>query len=314
MISQPQERMASPLVYVIVLSWNGRDDTLACIASLRKAAYVNARILVVDNGSTDGSEVAVRERFPEVEVVQTGENLGYTGGNNVGIRRALAAGAEHVVLLNNDTEVDPNFLGALVDAARLDPGAGMLCSKVYFFDPPDRIWFAGASFHPWIGWGRHRGHGETDRGQYDRVGSTRRATGCAVLVTRVLCERVGLLREEYFAYCEDLDWSLRARQAGFEIAFVPGSRVWHKVSRSTGGTGSGVSHYYFARNMLLCVDANAPLPQPLRAIRWGVVIAGALLGVVTQQVSLRLGFRRVLDGVRDYFGRRFGRWEPPGTP
>jgi GT2 family glycosyltransferase len=304
---------SQPLVHVVILSWNGRDDTLACVESCLRATYPNLRVLVVDNGSTDGSPAAVRERFPAAEVLELGENLGYTGGNNAGIRHALAAGADHVLLLNNDTIVDPGFVEPLVEEAGRDPSIGMLNSKMYFFDEPDRIWFAGASFHPWLGWGRHHGYGDLDRGQFDRPEWLERATGCSLLVTRALCARVGLLSDGYFAYCEDLDWSVRARKAGFKIRYVPASRIWHKVSRSTGGTGSGVSHYYFTRNMLRCLDANWPVARPFRPVRWSAVVATSLLGVLTQRVPWRRGGANVLRGAWDYLRGRQGRWTPPAT-
>lgn len=298
-------------VYVIILNWNGREDTLACVRSCREITYPGVRLLVVDNGSSDGSVAALRERFPDVEVLALAENLGYAGGNNAGIRHALAQGADHVILLNNDTEVAPDFVGALVEAAEADPSVGMANSKMYFFEPKDELWFAGASFHPWLGWGRHEGYGEVDRGQHDAPVSLERACGCSLLVTRAALEKVGLLDEDYFAYCEDLDWSARARRAGFRIAFVPGSRIWHKVSRSTGGTGSGVSHYYYTRNMLRCVDANWPVAAPLRPLRWAAVVATALAGVVAQRVPWRRGGANVLRGARDFLRGRFGRWAPP---
>ena len=305
--------MSHPSVHLIILSWNGREDTLECVASCRQATYPNVRLLVVDNGSTDGSVAAVRARFPDVEVLELGENRGYTGGNNAGIRRVLEAGAEYVLLLNNDTVVDPGFVDALVDAARADPSAGMLNSKMYFFEPRDMLWFAGASFHPWIGWGRHQGYGEVDRGQHDSVRSLERACGCSLMVTRAACERIGLLDDGYFAYCEDLDWSARARRAGFRIAFVPGSRIWHKVSRATGGTGSGVSHYYYTRNMLRCVDANWPVAAPFRPFRWAAIVATALAGVVAQRVPWRRGGANVFRGARDFLSGRSGRWAPPAS-
>jgi GT2 family glycosyltransferase len=301
----------SPLVYLIILSWNGRDDTLACVESCLKVTYPSSKILVVDNGSRDGTAEAVRERFPQVEVLALGQNLGYTGGNNAGIRHALARGADHVLLLNNDTVVDPGFVDPLVEAVREAPDVGMANSKMYFFEPPDTLWFAGASFLPWLGWGRHRGWGEVDRGQHDGVRWLDRACGCSMLVTRAACEKVGLLDDTYFAYCEDLDWSARARRAGFRIAFVPGSRIWHKVSRATGGTGSGISHYYYTRNMLRCVDANWPIPAPLRPVRWALVVATALGGVVAQRVPWRRGGANVLRGARDFLRGRFGPWTPP---
>ncbi len=296
-----------PNVTVVVLSWNGWQDTVACVASCLRIDHPGLRVLVVDNGSTDGSEKILRERFPDVELLQTGENLGYAGGNNVGIRRALEQGADLVVLLNNDTEVDPGFVSALVEAARARPEAGMLCSKILLFDRPDVLWYAGASFHPLVGWGRHRGHGQRDTGQYDRVEETDRPTGCALMVTRACCEKVGLLRDEYFCYAEDLEWGLRARDAGFSILYVPGSRVWHKVSRATGGSKSVQSIRYHTRNLLACLDQHRPVPLLLRPLRWTAVIAAAMLGLVTQGIPPVAGIRAIGRGVRDWHGGRFGR-------
>src|SRR5579871_2335057 len=122
----------TPAVAVVVLSWNGRDDTLACLASLAKADAPGLVTIVADNGSADGTAEAVAEQFPTVELIQNGANLGFAGGNNAGIRRALELGATHVLVLNNDTELDPGFLGALLDEARKRPDAGALCSKILF--------------------------------------------------------------------------------------------------------------------------------------------------------------------------------------
>jgi len=296
-----------PKVTLVVLSWNGWRDTAACVESCLRVDHPGLRILVVDNGSTDGSERILRERFPDVELLQTGENLGYAGGNNAGIRRALDEGSDLVVLLNNDTEVDPGFVSALVEAARLHPEAGMLCSKIFLFDRPDVLWYAGASFHPLVGWSRHRGHGQRDRGQYDRVEETDRPTGCALMVTRACCEKVGLLRDEYFCYAEDLEWGLRARDAGFSILYVPGSRVWHKVSRSTGGGKSVAAIRYHTRNLLACLDERRPIPFPLRSLRWSAVIAAATMGLVTQGIPPVAGLRAIARGVLDWRGGRFGR-------
>lgn len=297
---------ALPAVTVVVLNWNNLPDTIECLESLRSVAYPALRLLLVDNGSTDGSEAALRARFPDLDVLQTGENLGFAGGNNAGIRRALAAGADHVVLLNNDTTVDPGFVTALVDAARQHPRAGLLSSKILLFDRPDVLWFAGASFHPWLGWGRHRGHGERDTGQYDRVEETDRPTGCALLATRACCERVGLLREEYFCYAEDLEWGLRARAQGFQVLYVPGSRVWHKVSRSTGGARSTLPLRYQTRNVLACVDAQLPLPLPARVLRWGTILAAAGLGLFTQGLPRLEGAAAIVRGVSDHLAGRRG--------
>jgi hypothetical protein len=295
------------IVTAVVLNWNNAPDTIECLESLRAATHPALRVLVVDNGSTDGSELTLRTRFPDLQFLQTGENLGFAGGNNAGIRRALDEGADLVLLLNNDTTVDPGFVDALVAAARSSPDAGMLCPKILFHDRPDVLWYAGASFHPWLGWGRHRGHGQVDRGQFDRVEETARPTGCALLVTRALCERVGLLREDFFCYAEDLEWGLRARKAGFSILYVPASRVWHKISRATGGERSVAPVRYLTRNLLACVDEQLPLPPGIRWLRRGAIVAAGALGVITHRLPVGPGLVAVARGAADRWRGRMGR-------
>lgn len=297
---------ASPLVYVVILNWNGHADTVECLRSCGKISYALVRILVVDNGSSDGSEQLLRNEFPEIEVIQTGANLGFAGGNNVGIRHALCQAADYVLLLNNDTVVDPDFITPLVNAAAADPQAGILCSKIFFHDPPNVIWFAGANFFPSLGWGRHRGYGKRDGVQFDQPGKTDRPTGCAMMVTRRLCETAGLLREEMFCYAEDLDWGLRARKVGFKVLYVPASKVWHKVSRATGGEASPISQYYSIRNTLLCLDLNAPLPLPLRVLRYVTAIAPITVGALKQRGPKLARLRAVAKGVLHYFQNRYG--------
>ncbi len=303
--------MPRPLVTVVVLNWNNLPDTVECLESLARVEYPGLRTLVVDNGSTDGSEAALRQQFSSLEFLLTGENLGFAGGNDAGIRHALANGAELILLLNNDTTVDPGFVSALVDAVQANPRAGMACPKILLHDRPDVLWYAGASFHPWLGWGRHRGHGQRDQGQFDRLEETDRATGCALLVTRALCEQVGLLREDFFCYAEDLEWGLRARSAGFSILYVPASRVWHKVSRSTGGSRSVMAVRYQTRNVLACLDDRLPLPFPGRILRRGAVLLAGAAGVFTQHLPAGPGLAAVARGAADWYQGRTGRI-PPG--
>ena len=206
----------------VVLSYNGREDTLAALESLRGIETV-----VVDNGSSDGSAEAVAERFPDVELVRTGVNLGFAGGNNVGIRRALDRGADWVLLVNNDAEVEPGLVEALAAAAAARPDAGVLACKVLFADS-DRLWYAGAGFDPILGRSRHEGFGEPD--VPGELADTPRATGAAMAVSRAAIDAAGLLDEELFLYAEDLEWSLRIREAGFAVVYVPEARVRHRVS------------------------------------------------------------------------------------
>jgi len=242
---------AGPRVGVVVLNWNRRDDTLACLGSLARLDYPAFEVVVVDNGSADGSAQAIRERFPDVLLIENGENLGYAGGNNVGLRYALKRGLDYVLLLNNDTEVAPDLLRLLVGAAEADPAVGVAGPTIYYYDRPEVIWSAGGA----IDWRRGRtwmvGLDEEDVGQFGEAPrEVAFVTGCALLVGRRVLEQVGLLDERFFAYYEEVEWCVRARRAGFGIVHVPRARVWHKISPGA-QADSPLVHYYMTRNRLL---------------------------------------------------------------
>lgn len=224
-----------PLVCIILVNWNGKDDTLECLASLRRQTYASRRILVVDNASTDGSAQAIHSLYPEAELLELPENRRFAGGNNAGIRRALEAGAEYVLLLNNDTTADGDMVRNLVRAIRSWPGAGMVAPKIYYHTTPGLLWYAGGVISFWTGTMRHTGIREEDRGQHDTPGETGYASGCCLMVSREVIEQIGLLDESYFIYAEDADWSIRARRAGYKILYEPTARLWHKISVSAGG-------------------------------------------------------------------------------
>jgi GT2 family glycosyltransferase len=277
-------------LFAVVLNWNGGDDTLAALESLR-----GIETICVDNGSTDGSDGAVEERFPEVELVRLGENLGFAGGNNAGIRRALERGADWVLLLNNDAVALPGIAEALADAAR--PDVGLLACKVVF--PDGRVQYAGARFVAWLG---YSGRSWTR----ERSAKVDRADGAAMAVSREAVERAGLLDEDLFAYVEDVEWSLRIRRAGFRIVLVPDAVVVHKGSASTGGRASTANLYYDTRNTIAVVERHAPLPRGLRALRRGVVV-GAHLAQAATHPRRAEAMRAVLAGWRDARHGRLGR-------
>lgn len=221
------------LVYTVILNWNGLADTVECIRSCQRLAYRHNTLLVVDNGSTDGSAARLRELFPDLQIIETGANLGYAAGNNVGIEMALAHGAEFIWLLNNDTTVDPAALGELVAALQTRPQAGIAGSKILYSSRPDVLWFAGGEVSARWGYARHRGHDKPDVGQHDIVERCEFVTGCSLLIRSNVVAQIGLMPEDYFLYWEDVDWNASAATAGWELLYVPTSRVWHKVSNSS---------------------------------------------------------------------------------
>lgn len=247
------------LVYIVLLNWNGWQDTVECIASCKKLSYRNVRILIVDNGSTDGSIMELCRNSPDTELIRTGENLGFAGGNNVGIRHALEHGADYVWLLNNDTVVDSDALSALVNVAESNQSIGMVGSKIPFYDNPRFLWYAGGVLDPSLPYRPgHRGLKEQDRGQFDETGETGYVTGCSLLARREMIEEIGLLDEGLFLYFEDADWNARAKRAGWEVFYAPLSVVLHKVSSSIGGAESTRMRYYLARNLLYFIRKNYP--------------------------------------------------------
>lgn len=226
-------RVVPGLVYVVILNWNGLADTIECIQSCLQLNDHHHTLLVVDNGSTDGSAARLRELFPDLQIIETGANLGYAGGNNIGITMALAHGAEFIWLLNNDTSVDPAALKELVGVLRTRLQAGIAGSKILYSSQPDVLWFAGGEVSSCWGYARHRGLNKPDIDQYNSIEPCEFATGCSLLIRSSVVRQIGLIPEQYFLYWEDVDWNTRAAKAGWEVLYVPSSRVWHKVSNSS---------------------------------------------------------------------------------
>jgi GT2 family glycosyltransferase len=240
-----------PTVSIIVLNYNGREDTLACLRSLEHVMYPNVNVIVVDNASSDGSADAIREAHPQMKLIETGANLGFTGGNNVGIHYALDHGADYIMLLNNDTIVAPDMLNLMVEVMESDPQIGVTGPMIYYYSAPETIWSAGGQ----IDWKRGTtsmiGVNEEDKSQY---GLTPRSvdfvTGCALLVRREVWEKVGLLDDQFFMYYEETEWCVRASRAGYKIYHVPQAMLWHKISLQE-REASPRTYYYMTRNRLL---------------------------------------------------------------
>lgn len=294
-----------PHVAIVVLNWNRRAETLACLESLRALTYPDYEVVVVDNASADGSATAIRQQFPEVTLLENAENLGYTGGNNAGLRHALEQHADYVFLLNNDTIVDPGCLSALVTVAEADPAVGMVGPLIYYFDRPTVLWSAGGA----IDWRRGTtwmvGLDEPDEGRWDAPQPVDFITGCAVLVKAETLRRIGLLDERFFAYYEDAEWCVRAARAGYRLLLVPAAKVWHKIAPVRQAVSPAI-HYYMTRNRLLFLRVCRAGWRPQLAVLWE---DGRTL--VSWTLRPRWRDRRPLRGVMaraigDYLRQRWG--------
>ena len=300
----------SPLVAAVVLSWNGREDTLGCLRSLRTSTHAPLTTVVVDNGSDDGTTAAVMREFPDAVVVALPENRGYAGGMNAGIERALQLGAEHVLVLNNDTELAPDMVAQLVAAAEAHPDAGILQPLILFDDPPGTVWCAGLRFDPGRGYnGKPLGYREPDDGRFAGVREVDAATGCAMLVPAGVARAVGGFDDALFAYVEDVDLSLRVRDLGRRVLVVGAARMAHKVSASSGGEYSSTIAYYGARNRFVVGERHRPLTGLRAWRRHAELLLVNLVHARRGQHPLR-NAAAVLEGWRDY---RAGRLGPRGA-
>ena len=249
--------MTHPKVTIIILNWNGKEDTIECLESLKHITYPNYKILLVDNGSTDGSVECFRERYPGMEIIENGDNLGFAEGNNVGIRRAMEEEIDYLLLLNNDTIVDPEFLNELINIAKNDDNIGMLGPKTYHYSDYSMVQTFTKKFNLCTGNFTLiprliKDNGGDVNEEVDSI------SGCCMLVTSKVIENVGILDPDYFLYWEETDWCYRIRSSGFKIVYVPEAKIWHKIGTSS---GSCLSFYYFSRNLFLFMKKNATFVQ-----------------------------------------------------
>lgn len=221
-------------VAAIVLNFDGKDLTLQALESVRRLTYPAYDVVVVDNGSTDGSPEAVAAAFPDVELVRTEENLGPAGGYNLGMVWAMERGYDYLLILNNDVEVHPEMLTELVRAAESDPAIGCVGPKTYFFSDRRRLASAGGVIRFKESVTRERGQGALDQGQYDRDQEVAYVNGCGMLIRRQAIEAAGLWDPVFFLSVEDADWCMRARRRGFRCHFAHRAILYHMVSDTTG--------------------------------------------------------------------------------
>ncbi|HUT25523.1 MAG TPA: glycosyltransferase family 2 protein [Sumerlaeia bacterium] len=298
-----------PRVTVIILNWNSERDTIEAVRSAARLDCPGFEILVVDNHSRPASLQAIREACSDVQCVETGDNLGYAGGNNFGLRLALERGADFCLVLNSDVTVDPAMLRRLVARAAADPSLAVLGPDVYRHDDPTSLFYPGWEID-WRRWLFHRVPRDASLAEVREVDYVQ---GCAMLLRASFLKEHGLFDERYHLYCEDADLCVRARRAGFGCAEIPAARVWHKGYASAGGAQSPLKTYYGLRNRLLFIAKHAPrrnrLPlrahlllcdaggQMLRAL--GRIARGDARGGLAQARALG---RAILDWLRGRYG------------
>jgi GT2 family glycosyltransferase len=285
-----------PLVYAITLNWNQREETIGCLQSLHQISYANLRLLLVDNASTDETVTAVAQHFSTIEVIVNECNLGFGGGFNVGLRLALAQGAEYILIINNDARLAPDALNQMLALAQ--PDVGMIAPKIYYASQPQRIWSLGGQRHPLTYEMTGDARGQLDTGQWERVLERDYFVGCIVLLSARMLREIGLFNEQFFLYYEDSDLSLRARQAGYRLLLCPQAYGWHKVSISSGGSDSPNERYWMGRSSVIFFRRH------VTGLRWGIVFPYRIASAVKTVTRLSLAGRRksaaaYLRGLRD---------------
>jgi hypothetical protein len=293
-----------PEVTVVVLHWNNVANTLRCLDSVLQTSY-HCDVLVVDNGSGNNRIAQFAGINVNVELLEVKTNLGYAGGNNLGIRQAFAQGADYILILNNDAEIAPKAITELINAAQQYPQAGLLGPKIYERKDPDHLQSAGILLDRFYGT-HHRGAGEIDVGQWDSVAEVDAISGCAMLISRHVVEQVGLLDERYFLYYEDIDWCLRARRAGFKVLYVPQAHVWHQSSND--GQRLARVTYYMNRNkyLLLSKQGASPSTIVLTTIRNVIWLLNWTFNPKWRgnQIKRNALFRALVDSALGNYGRQ----------
>ncbi len=315
-----------PKIAIIILNWNGKKDTLACLHSLSYLTYPNFETLLIDNGSTDDSVLAIRQQFPDLCIIETGSNLGFAEGNNVGIKKALEQKADLFFLLNNDTIVSDDILERFVETYHDFPQAGVLGAKIFLFEEKSTLDHLGGNWDQKTGTFTFVGLRQKEDGiLWQHPQEIDYVCGAGLMIKRSVIEKIGFFEKRYFLIWEESDFCFRAKKAGFQIITCPQAHLWHKVSASFVG-GKPHSTYFWWRNRLLWIERNCSFKQKIS------LYARVLLPDIFHMLKIHLlkktqlffikkakfhsNFKEkelkllknhaALCGIRDYALRRFG--------
>jgi GT2 family glycosyltransferase len=317
-------KSAQPKIAIIVLNWNGKQDTLACLESLGKLTYSNFEVLVVDNGSTDGSQAAIRQYFPNHTWIQNTENLGFAEGCNVGLRAAIQGGADLFFLLNNDTVAAADILERFLETFQTRPDAGILGAKILLFDERDTLDHLGGMWNSRTGTFTFTGMNSLEE-QWQITQELDYVCGAGMMIKKSVIEAIGYFDPRFFLIWEESDYCFRARVAGFKVLTSPQAKVWHRVSASFIG-GKPHSAYYWWRNRLLWIEKNCSIrekaslylriliPEILHKIKIQLLKKPQLsiekllkVNNYKEKENKLTQNRAILCAFRDYLFRRFGK-------
>ncbi len=252
-----------PSVYIVILNWNGSEDTIELIESLKKISYNNYKIIVVDNNSLqEDIDNLLRRHYDDIQLIINEENLGFSGGNNTGIKLSIEKGADFVLIINNDTIVKPDFLDILVDKFNYDNQVGIVAPRINFYNNPTKIWSGGGKIS------KIRGSGfiYSNKVKIKDYSEIDFVSGCCMLIKNEVFKKVGLFDEKYFLYIEDTDFCYRTKKNGYIICYTPESQIYHKVFGSTKKNNSTLPLYYSTRNRLFFARKNFPRLFPFTAL------------------------------------------------
>lgn len=300
--------MALDQVYAIVVNYNGYADTIECLQSLKEQTQVDCRPLVVDNASTNNSVARIKAAHPDVEVVVTKKNLGFAGGNNVGIKHALAQGCDYLFLVNNDTTMEPDCLQQLLWCAYQDPNAGIITPSIYYYSDKNRPWFTGSSFDP-ATFSTQHSHEDLKAQKHTAPFHIPWTTGCAMFIPSSRMLKAKGFDARYFCYWEDVDLSFKIKQQGAYCVLCPTSVLYHKIS-TTANTQGKKPYYYYSRNYLLFASKYGQMNNKRR---WLFECAKRYLQNVkhiyrySTDKDEKVGAAAQALGIMDFYLKRFGR-------
>lgn len=291
--------MSTPIVFIILVNYNGASDTLECLKSLKKIDYPNYKVIVVDNNSSGNDIEVIKKEYSDFidKIIIAESNLGFSGGNNLGINYALENNADFILLLNNDTIVEPNFLSVMVNKSKEYPEAGIITCRINYFDKKDVSWYSGGYISKIKASGFDLNLPNNSKDTFCSF-----ASGCNLLIKREVIENVGLLDEKYFLYLEDTDYCARTIQADYKILFTDKTKIYHKVCSTTGKNTNMLPIYYSTRNRFYFIKKNYP---DWRAISYSYLFFVLSLKFFKNS-NEREYYSVVKKAVLDFFSGRLG--------